>query len=877
MRYFNQTIRSFILLVVAMLPLLALSAQTLDGKSEYKGVKYITDPSSMTASVASNGDNTITVVDIPATVTDLNGKTFTVVAISSKAFYDCANLRELTIGPNVKTIGSNAFYGCNKLESLIVPEGVEVIEEMAFANCLELRSIELPSTLRALTKNSFNNNASRNTLKSIRLATANYDAESDSYRGLPFLEGAFNKGTINDPECTLYVPKKAEAWYRSTYGRNWGYYFKGERIQTYGTAPIAYSVTPVAPIADYRSLEHVAINFAFEDATLTNNVTFGDGDYISATLLVGGSVRIPADPNSITVANNAIHIDFTQMLAEYKQAFVAKSEEAGSVTVDLLLSGQIQIEECPFDLGDYFGTRRIAWSVPLLPSVFELPTLPVVTLSGQADADGYYTYDAFQTVTLTFPGYKDVSLDTATGAYMNAVLSVDGKEFDTVTTAAKAQGNTIVLPFSVSRDDILVRKNTGIESFVFSMNITAQVRLSDGKNYRFTMTPSTRVVRAEYLPEPTSISPVPAEGVVELDDLMQVELKFEGIKSFEILKGDGALPFTAQLRLDDIDLINIDTSLARVEGNSLFLQVDTPSAGFITLISENKDIFYDFSVALSADILADGYPCRVLVGNPTQATMPEGTNVNNLYTVDLPAPKWQVRAIVKDMPKITVSTPLAGPNGPSAWEDLKVVVLNVENYKEVSTVPTFDGMNSNAKVVASLLRYGNPVSVVNYVTTEGNQIIIDFSNTLSYSAVSITPDDDPNEPIELTLHFEGDLVFDGLPARLVVDGYKDGFVWRIQPVVVYKLPTPTIEYADNRIYFNSGVEGVQYHYTINNVDTVSETKVVATKGANGSCISIPLRRRYEITVYATREGYDPSDVATSYLVLDSAPTVTTKK
>jgi hypothetical protein len=74
-----------------------------------------------------------------------------------------------------------------------------------------------------------------------------------------------------------------------------------------------------------------------------------------------------------------------------------------------------------------------------------------------------------------------------------------------------------------------------------------------------------------------------------------------------------------------------------------------------------------------------------------------------------------------------------------------------------------------------------------------------------------------------------------------------------------KCATPTISYADKRLTFSCETEGVEY---------VSEIKDVDIKKFYDS--SINLSATYEISVYATKTGYENSDVATATLVWTDA-------
>ena len=80
-----------------------------------------------------------------------------------------------------------------------------------------------------------------------------------------------------------------------------------------------------------------------------------------------------------------------------------------------------------------------------------------------------------------------------------------------------------------------------------------------------------------------------------------------------------------------------------------------------------------------------------------------------------------------------------------------------------------------------------------------------------------------------------------------------------EPEEPTKCATPTISYADKRLTFSCETEGVEY---------VSEIKDVDIKKFYDS--SINLSATYEISVYATKSGYENSDVATATLVWTNA-------
>ena len=72
--------------------------------------------------------------------------------------------------------------------------------------------------------------------------------------------------------------------------------------------------------------------------------------------------------------------------------------------------------------------------------------------------------------------------------------------------------------------------------------------------------------------------------------------------------------------------------------------------------------------------------------------------------------------------------------------------------------------------------------------------------------------------------------------------------------VVEKCATPTISYFDGKLHFSCETESVEYVYNIT---------PPSAKSGNGTDISMPTT--YKVTVYATKDGYENSDVATKVI------------
>ena len=78
--------------------------------------------------------------------------------ISDYAFYDCKNLRCLSVDQGeLKEIGNNAFRGCTNLAITEIPESVEIIGKNAFRNCESIVTLKLPENIIHIKAGTFQN------------------------------------------------------------------------------------------------------------------------------------------------------------------------------------------------------------------------------------------------------------------------------------------------------------------------------------------------------------------------------------------------------------------------------------------------------------------------------------------------------------------------------------------------------------------------------------------------------------------------------------------------------------------------------------------------------------------------------------------------
>lgn len=91
------------------------------------------------------------------TVKGKDGNEIRVRGISDYAFYECANLQNLTGSGYVRYIGEGAFYGCASLMSVSMNASIKEIEPYTFYNCSRLAQITLPVNLTAIGRSAFYN------------------------------------------------------------------------------------------------------------------------------------------------------------------------------------------------------------------------------------------------------------------------------------------------------------------------------------------------------------------------------------------------------------------------------------------------------------------------------------------------------------------------------------------------------------------------------------------------------------------------------------------------------------------------------------------------------------------------------------------------
>lgn len=155
----NQLLRKvhwkhLMLFIVWLLSMNKVYAQYYHFEAESDGSTIYYTARGTSATVVSGDEQYSGNLIIPTTVS-YDGKDFSVVAVGSFAFSECADLNSVSLPSSLLSIGDYAFYGCTSLKSIVVPNSVTAIGSNAFDGCTNLNSVELSESLKSIEYSTF--------------------------------------------------------------------------------------------------------------------------------------------------------------------------------------------------------------------------------------------------------------------------------------------------------------------------------------------------------------------------------------------------------------------------------------------------------------------------------------------------------------------------------------------------------------------------------------------------------------------------------------------------------------------------------------------------------------------------------------------------
>ena len=107
------------------------------------------------------------------------------LTIGDKAFYECPELKSVTVSGELINIGNKAFYKCASLESVKLPDTLISVGDYAFSGCTALAEITLGNSLEKIGDGAFYKDVS---LKYVKLPASLKSIGGEAFRGCGSLE-----------------------------------------------------------------------------------------------------------------------------------------------------------------------------------------------------------------------------------------------------------------------------------------------------------------------------------------------------------------------------------------------------------------------------------------------------------------------------------------------------------------------------------------------------------------------------------------------------------------------------------------------------------------------------------------------------------------
>ena len=138
--------------VLFMILMMISTISFADDAVKINGIYYNLISKAKTAEVTSNPNIYSGNITIPSSVNH-NGIKYSVTAIANNAF-NHSNVVSVTMTNSIKTLGS-AFWECDQLKSVTLSDSIKSIPDYTFYNCSSLSSITIPSCVEYIGRNVF--------------------------------------------------------------------------------------------------------------------------------------------------------------------------------------------------------------------------------------------------------------------------------------------------------------------------------------------------------------------------------------------------------------------------------------------------------------------------------------------------------------------------------------------------------------------------------------------------------------------------------------------------------------------------------------------------------------------------------------------------
>ena len=118
---------------------------------ESEAVSYMVGTEGLNYALSTTGDEYVCTGVGSATATDIviapMIDQIPVTRIAAEAFYECVDIKSVTIPDSITSIGEAAFSGCRGITGIVIPDSVTEIGSSAFSNCSALTEIAIPKSV----------------------------------------------------------------------------------------------------------------------------------------------------------------------------------------------------------------------------------------------------------------------------------------------------------------------------------------------------------------------------------------------------------------------------------------------------------------------------------------------------------------------------------------------------------------------------------------------------------------------------------------------------------------------------------------------------------------------------------------------------------
>lgn len=147
-------------------------------------------------------------IDLPNSLVNLSKEKGFSFGYQHGAFYDCQNLKEITIPGGVKKLPQDLFRQCRSLKRINLNKGLEVIENNALSGLDSLETIELPEGLKELSI-SLNDNIKDLHIPSSVIKISGFNSKAIKNIYFPDSVKTIENLNVNGPE-TIRFPRSLE-------------------------------------------------------------------------------------------------------------------------------------------------------------------------------------------------------------------------------------------------------------------------------------------------------------------------------------------------------------------------------------------------------------------------------------------------------------------------------------------------------------------------------------------------------------------------------------------------------------------------------------------------------------------------------------------